>query len=205
MATERHTPLSPPFVCRWAAGLFLAPPDAEALADYGKPEGLALLAGLRADPALAPVADTLADLVAPGADLADGADRLATAHSAAFLVGGRRSPAPYASVWLSPRGLLYQEPARQMKRLLAEAGLDLEQGFSEPPDHLGVQLNFLAELLERAASGAAVPIAPGDFAADHVMSWLPRFAAACDDLRNPFLYPALAHGVADFLAREIAP
>lgn len=205
MVTDTCATLRPAIVCRWAGAMFLAAPDAAALALYREADGAALLADLAADLALAPPAATLGALSAPGADIAAGAERLAVAHSAAFLVGARHAPAPYASVWLSPRGTLFQEPARAMARLLAEAGLELEDGVREPPDHLGLQLNFLAELLNRDAAGRPLPVVPQDFAADHVLSWLPRFASACEGLPNQFFYPALARGLLAYLKREMKP
>ena len=190
-----------PLLCRWAAGLLLVAPDTAGLAAYRTPAGQALLDGLRADPALAPVGAALAGLVAPGADLAASATRLAAAHSRAFLMGGLHAIAPYASVWRSPRGLLWQEPARAMARLLADCGLAVDPSTTEPPDHLGIQLNLLATLVEREAAGAAVPIPADVFVRDHLLSWLPGLAGACDRLRDPFLYPDLIRGMTTVLAR----
>ena len=196
---------SPPaaFVYRWMAGLFLAPPDADALADYRGPEGQSLLDRLAADPALSLPANDLRALTSPGSDLAAAADRLATAHAGAFLVGGRRSAPPYASVWLSPRGLLYQEPAREMTRLLAAAGLSLPDDVPEPPDHIGFQLNLLADLDERERAGTPLPIAPEQFISSHLMPWLPQFATACAALREPFFYAGLAAALNSYLSDKV--
>ncbi|HCQ66509.1 MAG TPA: hypothetical protein DIU07_15780, partial [Rhodobacteraceae bacterium] len=141
------------FVYRWMAGLYLAPPDAAALAIYRAPEGRDLMERLAPAPAIAPLVSELAALTGPDSDLDAAAGRLAAAHAAAFLVGGRRGAPPYASVWLSERGLMYQEPARAMTRLLAAAGLALPENVPEPPDHIGFQLNLLAELDERHRAG----------------------------------------------------
>ncbi len=190
------------FVYRWIAGLFLAPPDADALATYQSDEGQSLLDALADVPAMAlPVVD-LSKLTAPGSDLTETASRLASAHSAAFLVGGRRSAPPYASVWLSPRGLMYQEPARDMTRLLAALELSLPENVPEPPDHIGFQLNLLAELDERARAGAAVPITPDDFIRKHMLDWVPQFASACAGLRNPYFFAGLAAGLSTYLTEK---
>lgn len=198
------TPATAPatVVLRWIAGLFLAPPDRAALTAYREEPGRALLALLGAEPALAAPLRDLRGMIAPGADLAAAADRLAAAHSAAFLVGGRRAAPPYASVWLSPRGLLYQEPARAMNRLLAETGFSLPDTVKEPPDHLGFQLDLLAELETRAAEGAPVPISPERFRNDHLLSWLPAFAEACNGLREPFFYAGLASALTSYLSER---
>ncbi len=190
------------FVYRWLAGLFLAPPDAAALAAYRGPEGSALLDHLSAVPALAPPASELRALSATGSDLQEAAARLGAAYAAAFLVGGRRSAPPYASVWLSERGLLYQEPAREMTRLLAAAGLSLPEEVPEPPDHVGFQLNFLAELDALHSVGQDAPLTPQAFIDAHLLTWLPDFAAACARLREPLLYAALAKATLDYLTEK---
>jgi TorA specific chaperone len=190
------------FVYRWVAGLFLAPPTADALASYQSEEGQNLLSALAAVPAMAsPVADLRA-LTVPGRDLTEAASRLASAYSAAFLVGGRRSAPPYASVWLSPNGLMYQEPARDMTRMLAALELTLPANMPEPPDHIGFQLNLLAELDERARAGVAVPITPDAFIREHMLDWVPLFARACAGLRNPYFFADLASGLSTYLSEK---
>jgi TorA specific chaperone len=200
MTPAETSPLA--VVCRWAAGFFLAPPDHASLALYREPTGAALLAALETEPTLAAPIQDLRAMTAPGADLAAAADRLAVAHSGAFLIGGRRSAPPYASVWLSPRGLLYQEPARAMNRLLAAVDLGLPEEASEPPDHLSFQLNLLAELVDRENGGLAVPLTAQGFLRDHLLTWLPDFAAACRRLREPFFYAGLAAALNEYLNQK---
>lgn len=200
---DRDAALPATFVYRWFAALFLAPPDATALASYRSAQGTALLARLAAEKALArPVAELRA-LSGEGADLNEAASRLAAAHSGAFLVGGPRSAQPYASVWLSPRGLLYQEPAREMTRLLADVGLTLPVGASEPPDHIGYQLDLLAELEDRRDATEPLPITPSAFLRDHLLIWVPAFATACAGLKNPLFYPSLSRALSEYLVANI--
>lgn len=203
LSDTRPEALPVPFVCRWAAALLLQPPDAAALAVYRRPEGARLLAALRSDPALGPAGRELSALIAPNARLDAAADRLATAHSRAFLVGGPRAAPPYASVWLSPRGLLWQEPARAMVRLLAETGVVVDAGTVEPPDHLGIQLNLLAVLLEREDHGVAVPLPATVFARGHMLTWLLALADALNRGRALFFYPDLVAGLDGYLRREV--
>jgi len=201
---QARPPLPLPLLCRWAAALLLTAPDAGGLAAYRTPEGRAFLDALGADPALAPVGATLADLVAPGVDLHASADRITLAHSRAFLMGGMRAIPPYASVWLSPRGLLWQEPAQAMARLLAACGLSVDPSTPEPPDHLGVQLDLLATLVEQEAAGMAPVIGAAEFTRDHLLNWLPLLAAASDRMREPFLYPDLIRGITAVLNDVVA-
>ena len=186
-----------PLICRWASALMLRAPDAAALAPYRSQQGAAFLAALRADPALAPVGEVLAALLAD--DEVQAARRLEAAHSRAFLMGGPRAAPPYASVWLSPRALLWQQPARDMARLLAETGLVIEDQTREPPDHLAIQLNLLAVLTEREATGAPVPISVAGFIRGHLLTWLPELAEQLASGEAPFFYPELVAGIDAYL------
>lgn len=208
MATDPRSDAAPAtlptaFVCRWASALLLDAPDADALAAYRSPEGEKVLTALRSNPALGRIGEVLSELIASEDGLSAAADRLATEHSRAFLVGGPRAAPPYASVWLSPKALLWQEPARQMVGLLAETGLIVDASTPEPPDHIGIQLNLLAVLLEREAKSAEVPIPAADFAREHLLNWMPAFADALARGHAPFFYPALIEGMIGFLRRNV--
>lgn len=209
MDTDPHiaaapAPLDMAFVSRWAAALLLDPPGTDALAAYATQEGNALLAALRADPALGQTGEALAALIEAPDGLEVAASRLAAEHSRAFLVGGPQAVPPYASVWRSQKGLLWQEPARQMAGLLREAGLVIETGTPEPPDHLAIQLNLLATLLEREAEGGKTPIPAAEFAREHVLSWAPALATALGRGRGTAFYAGLVQGLTGFLRRNLA-
>ncbi|MEJ1991068.1 MAG: molecular chaperone TorD family protein, partial [Maritimibacter sp.] len=103
---------------------------------------------------------------------------------------------------LSPNGLMYQEPARDMTRMLAALELTLPANMPEPPDHIGFQLNLLAELDERARAGVAVPITPDAFIREHMLDWVQLFARACAGLRNPYFFADLASGLSIYLAEK---
>ena len=191
-------------VYRWFAALLLDPPGADGLAAYRSAEGRALLAALDAVPGLAEAVGDIRALVAPGMDPAAAAAALAAAHARAFLTGGPRAAPPYASVWLSPRGLLYQEPAREMARLLRAAGLGLPEGLRDAPDHLALMLGFMAELAEREAAGQPVPLAPAAFLRDRLLSWVPAFAARLGTGRALGPYAGLGRALEAFLRADLA-
>lgn len=200
---ERATVALPePWLCRWAAALFLAPPGVKALAVYRGRDGQALLEAIAARLELARAAALLAEAAAD-ADLAQSAARFAAAHARAFLTATRRSVPPYASFWLSERGLLFQEPARAMNRLLATLGLRRGDTVKEPADHLSIQLDLLARLIEHERDGQATPISAQAFVRDHIMTWLPAFSAACEGLAEPYFYADLARGLARMLADHL--
>ena len=200
--TDTLATLPTDVVCRWMASLFLAPLDQAALADYRGAEGRAMLASLELEPTLAEPVRHMRVMTAPGADLDAAADRLASAHSALFVVAGSRAAPPYASVWLSDRGLLYQEPARAMNRLLGALDIGLPDEIREPPDHLSFQLNLLAELEVRKRAGASVPVVPDAFVRDQMMTWVPAFVRACRRAHASLFYPCLATAMQDYLVEK---
>ena len=52
-----------------------------------------------------------------------------------------------------------------MIRLLRSAGLSAADGIREPPDHLSLMLNFMAELIERRDAGRRRRSTPPIFSA----------------------------------------
>jgi TorA maturation chaperone TorD len=56
---------------------------------------------------------------------------------------------PYASVFLSEKALLNQEPRHEVYRLFRSESIGLKSGVNLPEDHLSFELEFLAVLSER--------------------------------------------------------
>ncbi|MDF1872849.1 molecular chaperone TorD family protein [Vannielia sp.] len=167
---------------RWLAQFFLCPPDLAKLESYNSVEGRQFLTSLQYDPVLASPASWLKDAVANADTLAHLQARISSAFTGAFDMGGPRAALPYASVYLSDNGLLFQKPARDMIALLQEMEMQLPEGVSEPADHLGVQLQVAAELLEREEQGEPVPIPAVAFLDQQVLTWLPAFHQRCATL-----------------------
>ncbi|WP_456432822.1 TorD/DmsD family molecular chaperone [Thermosulfuriphilus sp.] len=81
---------------------------------------------------------------------------------------GAEAP-PYASVYLSPEGLLFQRPHDEALSFYRQAGLEVE-GAGEPADHLAFELAFVGRLLEEE-SGPLLD----DFLHKHLLRWYPAF------------------------------
>lgn len=188
---------------RWLAQFFLCPPSLPTLERYRGMDGRRYLAVCKAIPALTPAATMIETMVAPSADLAEEQARFASAFSQAFDVGGPRSAPPYASVYLSERGLLYQQPTRDMNRVLDGLRMVLPDGVNEPADHIGIQLNVAAELCDREREGQPVPLAKTVFLETHVLSWLPAFVARCEALPDPTLIGGLARAVLNLVRADV--
>ena len=167
---------------RWLAQFFLCPPDKTTLESYRSVEGRQFLTGLQADPALAPLAGWLKDAVDTADAIEDLQVKIASAFTGAFDMGGPRAALPYASVYLSENGLLFQKPTQDMIALLKKMQMQLLDGMNEPPDHLGVQLHVAAELIEREEQGQHVPISSAAFLDQQVLTWLPEFIQRCATL-----------------------
>jgi TorA maturation chaperone TorD len=171
----------------WLAAIFAAPVEPGDIAHWRSPEGEAALAALAAEAGVrAEVAATLAALGADPAALERAYHRLFSG------LAGPRTVAPYQSVFTSPRGLLWQEPAGEMKILLERYDLHPDGVLAhEAPDHLAVELALLAELLRRRDEAGVRHLL-----AAHLVPWVGRFAEACGEVDEQGFYAAAARAAA---------
>ncbi len=91
---------------------------------------------------------------------------------------------PYESVYTSEGGLMMQNAYSQVLRIYRDAGFAKNPGFTEPEDHLAVELAFMALLCGRAVealragdeAGAERQLrAQRSFLQDHLLNWIERF------------------------------
>jgi TorA maturation chaperone TorD len=111
-------------------------------------------------------------------------DSLVQDFEALFVVPIRGAyVAPFASVFLT--GMVGQEPTRAVKRFYQEAGLEVEEGFAEAPDHVGMELEFMAMLCLRETTGLKADdeqevrnalTLERRFLRDHVLPWIPQLS-----------------------------
>jgi TorA maturation chaperone TorD len=118
---------------------------------------------------------------------------------------------PYASVHLSAKGLLYQEPRNDVYRAFRSAGVCLEDGIDLPEDHLSFELEFLAVLSDRArevldrddAPVAAELLATSrDFLENNVLSWTPLFVELSSSLLETRFYQGAVKFLDGYLALD---
>ena len=177
---------------RWLANLYLTEVDGDAIALYRGREGSRFLTQLGAVAPLVPLVESLRGTLAGEGDPEALRLDLAVAYSRLFLVGGPQAVPPYASAYLSPKGLLMQHPVTQTEAVLARLGLTAAQGLNEPADHIGVQLGILAELAGR-------PEAEAEFLQEHLLTWVPAFATLCARQAPVPLYRDLARATLAWL------
>jgi TorA maturation chaperone TorD len=78
-------------------------------------------------------------------------ETLLTEYTRLFIGPGPLAAAPYGSVYLAPGRQVFAETTEEVRRLYAEEGLALSEGLHEPPDHVALEFEFAAFLLEKAA------------------------------------------------------
>ncbi len=108
---------------------------------------------------------------------------------------------PYESVYTSERGIMMQDAYAQVARIYREQRLAKDSSFTEPEDHIAVELAFMATLAQRTATflGEGLDEAAEQtvrqqlsFLQGHLLNWADRF---CIDLRQAApggFYEALA-------------
>ncbi len=123
---------------------------------------------------------------------ADGLEQLAVTFDRVFFGMGpltARHAFPYESVYTSDKGILMQDAYAQVARTYREHQLAKDASFTEPEDHIAVELAFMATLadrtvafLARGAEEAADETVRQQraFARGHLLNWIDRF---CADLR----------------------
>jgi putative dimethyl sulfoxide reductase chaperone len=170
-------------------------PDRELCTDLrGEAVGelLAELTGLL--PAAAPSLRSLSLYLAGQASPAALCAELAPAHEALFLGQGGPAPAPLHHSRYVGDGRLLGPPADNMAARLEAEDLALEERPGEPPDHLAVEIEYLAYLLEEAWSGGR----PGgeaeaaEFAGRFMLPWVREFAARQEPASPSPVFPLAA-------------
>lgn len=98
-----------------------------------------------------------------------------------------RAVPPYASLFLSEDAMLNGPHAENAQRLYRQMGFTIPAEWrAGPADHLGLELHFLAHLLERD-----IPTWPG-FLAEYLLPWAPVCCLAVERVEDSTLYPPVA-------------
>lgn len=126
-------------VYAWLALLFFREVDDEGLIQLQSAESADWLALLKRQPALAASVALLEQKIAALSLRQDAQLELAADFCGLFLMTDKKSALPYASQY--PQ----QEPG-MIKHLLLEAGMEVNDDFKEPTDHLAIYLELLSHL-----------------------------------------------------------
>lgn len=198
----------------WLSRVFSRELTVDDVRDYSQGHGRRLLQDLSGDESLGPGAADMLKRFDGDADAADLSRSLAGVYGRLFHgFGGRRSAPPYQSVYESDEGTTHGDAWRRMRLVLQELSLSVPEGFSEPEDHIAVQLAVLSHLC-----GAAADAADGgdravlersldrlrDFLIEHPLAWGPAFAADCQAHSGDGFYAGAARVLAALLEEERA-
>jgi len=110
---------------------------------------------------------------------------LAVEYANLFL-GVQRKPAhPSESVYMSKQQSMYQEPRDRVLATYWEAGVDKKKEFTEPEDHIAIELQFMeylsrkvVESLQKGDRGEAIRFLKTSqgFLGEHLGVWVPKLA-----------------------------
>ena len=163
---------------------------------------LAFLAGVGAD------AGSLATLV-PGKELEE---ELSQEYTRLF-IGPGRHVSPYESVHLGgDSGSLWGPQTTALKKFIESAGSTYTDIYRDLPDHISVELEFMAQLTEIEAdawrannsSKALNSIQfQKEFLAHHLGRWTHSFSVRVEELAEHPIYPQMALVVRNFVDDEI--
>jgi putative dimethyl sulfoxide reductase chaperone len=185
---------------RLLAGAFIEEPGEGYLAALREPEVIADLAslGVRFD----------ADFT--GADSSELTEALACEYTALFTAPGGCPPVESARL----KGRLQQEPFHEVQSAYRRCGFELQSGrFALFEDQLGVELSFVAALLERQASAAESGDASAAkeldkeikrFWALHLGLWVRGYTALLERVTVHSFYREIARLLQAFAADELA-
>jgi len=156
-----------------------------ALYEAGFPAGLSVLPPQ--DPAASAMSRALDELrAAHAAEPGRVQDELAADFAAIYLTHGIQA-SPFESVWIDEDHLMMQGPTFAVRDAYRRHGLTAPDWRMLADDHLTHQLSFVAVLLDKGALDEARA-----FMAQHLMSWLPRFAQRVAERAGTAVYGALA-------------
>ncbi len=116
---------------------------------------------------------------------------------------------PYASVYLT--GIMSQEPMRATRQIYQEAGLEIDHGSADSPDHIGMELEFMAVLSDRESSalkdGAAAEVQDllvlqQRFLTGHLLPWIPQLTGEIIKRGTSNFYGGISMFMKDFVSLD---
>ncbi len=123
-----------------------------------------------------------------------------------LFIGPYKLPCPpWESVYTSPQRLMMQEACDEVKSSYNEIGLTVNNP-DIMPDHIGIELNFLALLYEKMESNPEKRLSYLAFAKrfldEHLTRWIFQFTADMEEAADTFFYKTLARVTRNFIMTE---
>lgn len=177
--------------------LLLAPPTADTLAQLRDADLLAQWP-LRDERGAAARGTAL--LLASGAEGEDAA-AVRRDFAALFVGPGRLKAPPYESVHRSQERLLFEAETFQVRQWYARFGLAAPSLGRQPDDHIGLEIEFLATLAERALTALEesdpdaareLVAAHQAFFSEHLLAWAPAVVTLIQEHAETAFYRGVA-------------
>jgi len=136
---------------------------------------------------------------------------LAADYASLFLGVKKKPPHPSESVYTSGGHYKFQESRDQVLKAYLEAGVDRVKEFTEPEDHIALELQFMEylcrktiEALERNERGEAKKYLKiqRDFVNDHLAKWIPQFTQDILESADVDFYKGVAYVTRAFIEAE---
>ncbi|WP_041771326.1 molecular chaperone TorD [Psychromonas sp. CNPT3] len=173
----------------WFATLLTKELNSEQLSQYFSGDGVNLLTKLDTEPdfkdAIAKIRSGLVMVMA----IEQPTLELAADFSQLFLTDAKKGAPPYASVYLSKSGQMFEKPHQQMLALFKKEGLAIDPDFKEPADHIAIQLDYLGNLILKDANKSSH--AQHAFIEEHLLSWLTPFVNSTLRVQNSGFYQGI--------------
>jgi TorA maturation chaperone TorD len=198
------------------SALFLNPPTTEMLSGIFNQEGTDAFEHLFPDH---PASARLVELAKAYERSAWQVEDFLLDYEALFRVPGEGYVHPYESVYCHEGfstgkikgAVLLAEPAREIAHVYRAYGLAPREGFNELPDHLGVELEFMAVLCRKAAEaleggreGSARQLTSdqGSFLSRHLLRWSSECLNGIREKAGTPFYVCMADLLGAFLEQE---
>ena len=185
----------------WFSTLLTKELDKEQLAQYFSGDGLAFLSQLEEDPLFSEAVLEIKSALLIVMAIKHPTLELAADFSQLFLTDAKKGAPPYASVYLSSTGQLFEKPHHDMLELFKKEGLIIDPNFKEPADHIAIQLDYMGNLIVK--EGGNTTHAQKSFVNDHLINWLPQFIEATKKVKNSGFYQGVCKLLLVFIANDL--
>ena len=137
-------------------------------------------------------------------------------YTRTFIGGGNNSLAaayPSESVYTSEKRLVMQDARDEVLAIYRSVGFDKSEEWKETEDHISVELEFMARMIHRASNAMkkgdeehveASLLIQKNFIDDHVLAWVPLFAADMRKFSKTMFYQGLSYLLEGFLESDLA-
>lgn len=120
-------------------------------------------------------------------------------------------PPPYESVYREETQLLMGKSTIAVREIYAKAGVGVPDDYKEPPDYIGIELDFMRFLAQKEAkswknkkraNALGYLKKEGDFLEGHIAKWVPRFCDKVIDMATLDFYRGIAKMTKGFITDD---